>query len=51
MGGPYLFYGTRVSYFSAKVRCALRAKGVAHREIEPTQDVYREVILPRTGLV
>jgi glutathione S-transferase len=47
---PYLFYGTRVSYFSAKVRCALRAKGLAYREIEPRPEVYREVILPRTGL-
>jgi hypothetical protein len=40
--GPYLFYGTRVSYFSAKVRCALRAKGVPFREIEPTRAVYRD---------
>jgi len=47
---PYLFYGTRVSYFSAKVRCALLAKGVAYRELEPTQEAYREVIVPRTGL-
>lgn len=50
MTAPYLFYGTRVSYFSAKVRCALRAKGVAYREIEPTREVYGEVIQPRTGL-
>ena len=47
---PYLFYGTRVSFFSAKVRCALRAKGLAFREIEPTPEVYRDVIVPRTGL-
>jgi hypothetical protein len=46
----YLFYGTRVSYFSAKVRCALLAKGVPFREIEPTRAVYRDVIQPRTGL-
>jgi glutathione S-transferase len=46
----YLFYGTRVSFFSAKVRCALLAKGLAYREIEPTPEVYRDVILARTGL-
>lgn len=47
---PYRFYGTRISYFSAKVRCALRVKGVSYQEIEPTPEVYREVIVPRTGL-
>jgi len=50
MLAPYLFYGTRVSFFSAKVRCALRAKGLPFREVEPSQEVYRDVILPRTGL-
>lgn len=50
MTAPYLFYGTRVSYFSAKVRCAFLAKGVPFREIEPTREVYRDVIQPRTGL-
>jgi glutathione S-transferase len=39
-----------MSYFSAKVRPALRAKGVHFVELAPTQQAYREVILPRTGL-
>jgi glutathione S-transferase len=50
VGDSYLFYGTRVSFFSAKVRCALLAKGLPYREIEPTPEVYRDVILARTGL-
>jgi hypothetical protein len=37
MADPYLFYGTRVSFFSAKVRCALRAKGLTfHRALAGT---------------
>ena len=43
---PYRFYGAEISYFSAKVRPALRAKGVHYVEILPD---YRDVILPRTG--
>jgi glutathione S-transferase len=44
---PYRFYAAEISYFSAKVRPALRAKGVHFVELLPD---YRGVILPRTGL-
>jgi len=44
------FYATEISYFSAKVRPALRYKGVPFVEILPTPEAFREVILPRTGL-
>ncbi len=43
----YRFYGAEISYFSAKVRPALRAKGLHYVEILPD---YRGVILPRTGM-
>ncbi len=46
----FRFYASEISYFSAKVRPALRWKGVPFREILPTPRAYREVILPRTGL-
>jgi glutathione S-transferase len=46
----YRFYAAEISYFSGKVRPALRQKGVAFVEHLPTPAVYREVILPRTGL-
>ncbi len=46
----FRFYGTEISYFSAKVRPALRYNCVPFVEILPTQAVYREVIVPRTGL-
>jgi glutathione S-transferase len=46
----YRFYGTDISYFSAKPRPALRYKGVPFEEILPTPRAYREVIKPRTGL-
>ena len=43
---PYLFYGADISYFSAKVRPALRTKGVRHAEVLPDYaDIKR-----RTGL-
>jgi glutathione S-transferase len=49
-GTPYRFYAAEISYFSGKVRPALRAKGVSYVEHLPTAAAYREVILPRTGL-
>jgi glutathione S-transferase len=50
MSGPYRFYAAEVSYFSAKVRPALRAKRVPYVEMLPTAAAYRDVIRPRTGL-
>lgn len=47
MTRPFRFYAAEISYFSAKVRPALRAKGVHFVELLPD---YRGVILPRTGL-
>jgi len=44
------FYAALPSYFSAKVRPALRLKGIPFEEIAPTPDAYRQVIMPRTGL-
>jgi glutathione S-transferase len=48
--GRYRFYAAEVSYFSAKVRPALRRKGVPFVEHLPTPTAFREVIRPRTGL-
>lgn len=50
MTARYRFYGAEISYFSAKVRPALRFKGVPFAEIIPTPEAYRDVIRPRTGL-
>lgn len=46
----FRFYGSEVSYFTGKVRPALRWKRVPHAEVLATPRVYREVIRPRTGL-
>jgi len=46
----YRFYAAEMSYFSAKVRPALRYKRIPYVEILPTPAVYRTVIVPRTGL-
>ena len=50
MSGTYRFYAAEISYFSAKVRPALRAKRVPYIEMLPTADAYKNVIRPRTGL-
>jgi len=47
---PYRFYASEISYFSGKVRPALRAKRVPYDEILPTTAAYRDVLVPRTGL-
>ena len=44
------FYAAPMSYFSAKIRPVLRYKRIDFVEIRPTPDVYRRVIVPRTGL-
>jgi glutathione S-transferase len=46
----FRFYASEISYYSGKVRPALRVKRVPHAEVLPTPDVYRHVIRPRTGL-
>jgi glutathione S-transferase len=46
----YRFYAAEFSYFSAKVRPALRYKRIPYVEVLPTQAVYQQVIVPRTGL-
>ena len=46
----YRLYGSEVSYFTAKVRPALRAKRIPYVELLATQAAYRDVIIPRTGL-
>ena len=46
----YRFYAAEISYFSAKVRPFLRYKEIPFEEISPTVEVYRDVILARTGL-
>ncbi len=46
----YRFYASEVSYFSAKVRPALRYKRAPFVEILATLRAYREVIVPRTGM-
>jgi glutathione S-transferase len=48
--GRWRFYAAEISYFSGKPRPALRYKHVPFDEILPTQQAYREVIRPRTGL-
>src|SRR5512145_2952071 len=46
----YRFYASEFSYFSAKVRPALRYKRIPYVEILSTPHAYQDVIVPRTGL-
>jgi glutathione S-transferase len=46
----FAFYAAEISYFSGKLRPALRYKAVPYVEKLPTRAAYREVIVPRTGL-
>jgi glutathione S-transferase len=47
---PYRYYAAEISYFSGKARPALRFKDIPFEEIAPTPEIFRQVILPRTGL-
>ena len=43
-------YGAEVSLYSGKVRAYLRFKKIAFDEIAATREVFRDVIVPRTGV-
>ena len=49
MSGHQLI-GAEVSYYTGKVRAYLRYKGMAFDEVSATREVYRDIILPRTGV-
>lgn len=42
--------GTEVSLYTGKLRCYLQYKNIPFEEVLSTQEVYRDVILPRTGV-
>jgi len=42
--------GAEVSYYTGKVRAYLRYKGIPFDEVAATREVYRDVIVPRTGV-
>jgi glutathione S-transferase len=50
MPGKHRLIGAEVSYYTGKVRAYLRYKGIEFEEVAATRDVYRELILPRTGV-
>lgn len=47
---PHQLLGAEVSYYTAKVRGYLRYKGIPFEEVPATREVYRDVIVPRTGV-
>ncbi len=49
MSKEWIFYGVPMSYFSAKLRPALRYKKIPFREVWATAEVYRDVIVPKVG--
>ncbi len=50
MNDVYRMYGAEFSLYSGKVRSYLRKKGVPFEEITSTVGVYKEFIIPRTGV-
>lgn len=47
---PHRLIGAEVSYYTAKVRAYLRYKKIPFVEVLATREVYRDVIVPRTGV-
>lgn len=50
MSEPYKLYGAEFSLYSGKARSYLRKKGVPFEEITSTLSVYKNFIIPRTGV-
>ncbi len=46
----YKLYGTEVSLYTGKARAYLRYKGIPFEEILSSATVYKEIIIPRTGV-
>jgi len=46
----YQLLGSEVSYYTGKVRAYLRYKGIPFQEIIASSEVYKKVIIPRTGV-
>jgi glutathione S-transferase len=47
---PNRLLGAEVSYYTGKVRAYLRYKHIPFVEVAATRDLYRDVIVPRTGV-
>lgn len=50
MAAPLKLYGAQLSYFTAKARAFLLNKRLAYDEVLATEQVYREIILPKAGV-
>lgn len=50
MTARYQLLGAEVSYYTGKVRAYLRYKQLPFEEVLATRDVYRDVIVPKTGV-
>ncbi|MET0339867.1 MAG: glutathione S-transferase family protein [Polyangiales bacterium] len=48
--GKHQLLGAEVSYYTGKVRAYLRYKHIPFEEVAATREVYRDVIVPRTGV-
>src|SRR5690349_17598234 len=42
--------GAEVSLYTGKVRAYLRYKGIPFEEVAASAEIYRDVIIPRTGV-
>jgi len=49
MTDKHILYGAELSLFSGKARAYLRWKNIDFEEIRPSQDIYRNEIVPLTG--
>ncbi|KAI9033522.1 hypothetical protein DFJ74DRAFT_194987 [Hyaloraphidium curvatum] len=45
----YTLYGYDISYFTGKLECYLRYRGIAYEFVQPTRKVLVDEILPNTG--
>jgi len=50
MTAPHTLYGTEFSLYTGKARAYLRYKGIDYVEKLSTLNVYRKVIIPKTGV-
>ncbi len=46
----YKHIGTEVSLYSGKTRAYLRYKDIPFEEVLSSADVYKDIIVPRTGV-
>jgi hypothetical protein len=50
MANKYTLYGAQLSLYTGKLRSYLRYKQIPYEEVFSSRKVYKDIIIPKTGV-